>query len=162
MERIMLHRTILLSFLLTLFFAWPARIQAQPDDMPPGRGRQRIEELRRIKMIEALNLSEEQSLRLFAREKELQAAERTLMQARQASLDKLENLVRSGADADIMAEVERLGGIGRDLATRRQEYLTSLRDILSAQQIGKLLLFEDSFRKELRDIIREHRARQPR
>ncbi len=154
-----MKRLPLLPALLLLTLVWNLPAFAQPDDMPQGRGRKRIEELRRIKMIDALELNEEQSVRLFAREKDLQNAERQLNTQRSAVIERLSTLADGGSDGDILVEVDRLTTIGKEMLARRQEYLASLKDILSAQQIAKLIVFEDGFRKELRDMMQQARSR---
>lgn len=152
--------TLMLCLALTALGGIPAL--AQPDDMPMGRGRKRIEELRRIKMIDALQLSEEQAVRLFAREKDLLQAERTLTTQREAAIERLSTLAAGGSDGDITIEVDRVGAISREMLTKRQEYLASLRDILSAQQIARLIVFEYEFRRELREMLQQARSRQRR
>lgn len=156
MTRMHIH-TLLLC--LTVLLAGSPQLVAQQDDMPPGRGRKRIEELRRIKMIDALDLTEEQSVRLFAREKDLLQAERSITTQREGCIEKLATLASGGSDVDIAAELDRLGNLSREMMTRRQEYLTSLKDILSAQQIARLVVFEHNFRKELREMVEQARIR---
>jgi hypothetical protein len=149
--------TLVLSLALAAVASIPAL--AQPDDMPMGRGRKRIEELRRIKMIDALQLNEEQAVRLFAREKDLLQAERSLVTQREACIERLSTLASGGSDGDITTEVDRVAAISREMLTKRQDYLTSLRDILSAQQIARLIVFEHEFRKELRELMQQARSR---
>lgn len=148
-----------LLLLLVILCAGTPQLPAQQDDMPQGRGRKRIEELRRIKMIDAVDLTEEQSVRLFAREKDLLQAERSIATQREACIDKLANLASGGSETEIAAEVERLGNLSREMMTRRQEYLTSLKDILSPQQIARLIVFEHNFRRELREMVEQARNR---
>lgn len=130
------------------------------DDENIGKGRKRIEEVRRVKIIEALDLNEEQAVRLFVREKEFRKAEQALNEKREATIERMRSLVKGGSDADIQKEVEALSAIGSDMLQKRMDYVLGLKDVLSMQQIAKLIVFEDTFRRELRDILREARPRQ--
>jgi hypothetical protein len=43
------------------------------------------------------------------------------------------------------------------IETKRKQFILSLNDILSTEQISKLLLFERRFREEIRDLIIKRR-----
>ncbi len=122
--------------------------------MPEGRGRDRLEQLRRIKLIEALDLNEDQAVRLSVREKEFRKSERALFDKRQDLLKELRTLVESKADDNTLRnQLERIDEIDAQISHEKHKYLLSLNDFLSMQQIAKIILFEQHFRKEVRRLL---------
>ncbi len=135
---------------------------AQPEGPPPGdqRGWERIEQLRKVRMIEMLNLTENQSVRFLARLKEHDAVRQDLMRQKNEALDKIERLIRNNADSTeyfpLFSEVQ---GIDGRVASERKKFFDGLSDILSVEQRGKMLVFERRFERELRDAFREAQRR---
>lgn len=143
-------------FLLLLAVASSPYLRAQNEPEQPV-GRKRVEDFRRIKLIETLDLKEEQAVRFFAREKEFRESERALQEQRQAILDRLRTLVKEGSDADMQKEMNNLIQIGKDMFQKRADYFTGLHDILSTKQMANLMIFEDNFAKELRRVLQSPR-----
>src|SRR5262245_34795995 len=65
----------------------------------------RIQQLRKVRMIEMLDLTEEQSVRFFARLHELEKATGALQDEKAIALDKIDRLLRNRADSSEFAEV---------------------------------------------------------
>jgi Spy/CpxP family protein refolding chaperone len=151
--------TIVLVFLVgtALAFAQPGQLE------PPGqteRGWERVEQLRKVRLIEMLDLKEEQSVRFFARLKEHEAARRELTKQKNDGLDKIERLLRNRADsAELTAVFTEVEGIDGKTHAEHMKFFEGLSDILSVEQQGKLLLFERRFERELRDAFREAQRR---
>ena len=142
---------ILLPCLVLLISASTGFAQPGPED---DAARQRVEEFRRIKLIEILDLDEEQAIRLFTREKDFRKKESARNEKAEALLGELKDLLVSNASDDqIKEQIEAISASHQAIMKDRQEYVFSLRDILSMKQIGKLVLFEHRFSKELRKMI---------
>ncbi len=134
--------------------------QPGPGPGPGDRGWERVEQLRKVRLIEMLDLNEDQSVRFFARFKEHESARKELMNQRNEALDKIERLVRNRADStEYMAVFAEVQGIDAKILAGRKQFFDSLGDILSIEQRGKLLLFERRFERELRDAFREAQRR---
>lgn len=145
--------------LLLLFFAFPMFAQDGPDDED---GRRRLEDLRRIKLIEALDLNEEQSVRLMAREKDYRDKERLLLDRRKTLLKTLESKLDEKAGDDVLREhLMKMHEIGTEMHNSRRDYLLSLTDILSMQQISRMVIFEQRFTEEVRRLIKRSRKGPP-
>ena len=124
-------------------------------------GRKRIEDYRRIRLIETLNFTEEQSARFFVREREFRHTEKALTGQREAVIDRLRQLSKGSAtDADLQKELQTLGNISSDMLSKRKEYLMGLKDILSVKQIAQLVVFDDTFAKELKRVLQNAGKRQ--
>ena len=131
--------------------------------MGDKRPHERIEQLRKIRLIEMLDLKEEQSVRFFARLNEHEGARRELMEEKMEALDRIERLVRNRADEEEFEKVfPEVATVNERIFEREVNFFNSLGDILSVEQRGKYLLFERHFEKELREAMREIQRRRHR
>ncbi|MFZ1729246.1 MAG: hypothetical protein WBQ23_01355 [Bacteroidota bacterium] len=145
-------KTTLLSIALSLLLFSGAYAQDEP--LPEGQGRQRLEELRTIKLIKALDLNEEQAIRLSVREKEFREAEKTLMDQRKKMLKELSGLIEDKAeDASLKNQLQRIDEISSQIGHGKHAFLLSLTDFLTMQQVAKIVLFEEHFRQEVRRLL---------
>lgn len=153
-----LRRFLLLAASIALCTFSLARAQEEDGE----RGRKRIEDYRRIRLIETLNFTEEQSARYFVREREFRQAENALKEQRESVLDHLRQLSKGNApETEIMKDLQSLATIGTEMLAKRKEYLLGLKDILSIKQIAQLVVFEDAFAKELKRVLQNVGKRQP-
>lgn len=133
-----------------------AAAAAQPLGGPPGRASERIEQWRKIRLVEMLDMKEEVSVRFFARRNDHEKAKRELFKERDAALDRLERLIRVGAPA---AEFEKafaeLADVDARVAVGEKEFLNGLSDILTIDQRAKMVLFDRRFEGELREAMKE-------
>jgi hypothetical protein len=146
--------SVILAALLLIAIA----ASAQPPDIPPGdrRPSERIEHFRKVRLIEMLDMKEEQSVRFFARLNEHETTKRAIAKERMDILDKLERLVRNQADEKEFEKIfTDIAAVTEKLAQEDRKFFAGLSDILSAEQRGKFLLFERQFDRELREAWRE-------
>jgi hypothetical protein len=154
--------------LLGLTGAW-AQMGSQPlGSSPlgggPGRAAERIEQWKKIRLIEMLDLKEDVSVRFFSRMNEHEKRKRDLMKERGDVLDRLERLIRVGSPA---AEFEKAFGEMADIdgriAAADRAFFDGLSDILVIEQRAKMVLFERRFEGELREAMKEQfrRRRSP-
>ena len=130
---------------------------ARPDDQ---RGWERIEQLRKVRLIELLDLKEEQSVRFFARLKEHDTARHDLVKEKDDALDKIERLLRNHASAQEYQPVfEDAQAVDTKIVGERKKFFDSLTDILTIEQRAKFLIFERRFERELRVAFREAQRR---
>lgn len=149
MKRMLLFLVLAISTLGKPVTAQPF----QPDDRKPF---ERIEHFKKVRLIEILDMKEEQSVRFFARLNEHENARREIMKDKMDVLDKIERLIRNHAD---QKEFEKLfpevSSFNASLLQEDEKFFTSLSDLLSAEQRGKFLLFERHFERELREAMRD-------
>jgi len=135
-------------------------VNGQPKWPPDDRRIERVEQFRKVRLIEVLELKEEQSVRFFARLNEHEKARRELLAAKDEVLNKIERSIRNRADEK---DIETLFGDVADadakVAAENKRFFDSLTDILSTEQRGKLLLFERHFARELREAMRDAQRR---
>jgi hypothetical protein len=124
----------------------------------------KLHQLEKIKLIEALNLDEETSLRFFARRNEMQQEVDQLENRADDILKDLEeslNANEKAAGATQRQLINELLNIKTKIEKVKKQFITSLSDILSTEQIAKYIVFEQKFREEIRKIIFDRR-RSPR
>ena len=133
---------------------------SQGEPQGPDRPSDRIENLRKVRLVEILDLKEDQSVRFLARMNEHDNARRALMKERGEALDRLERLVRNKADdGEFEKGFADVAAVDEKLVTERRGFFGGLSDILSPTQRAKMLIFERRFEKELREAMREAQQR---
>jgi len=154
---------MLRSITVVALFSLYSSVSLYAQSSPPGgpRAVERIEQLRKVRMIEALDLAEEQSVRFFSRLHEHEKASQELGERKSAVLDRLERLVRNRGDAgeyhSLFASVHEAD---EEIQAEDERFFAGLGDILSEEQQAKFLLFGRQFRRELQDALElMHRRR---
>ena len=151
------------SIFATLFLV-AATFTAAQDDREGRPPLERLDHLRKVKLMEALDLKEDQAVKFFAREKEYRTSERKLIHDRVQCADDLELLVKGEAkEADIQKKISEISDLESKILATRWEFLNDARNILTVKQTAQLVLFEQKFQQELRRLIqdaqRERRGR---
>ena len=149
-----MKKIFLLLFLFSIFLSTSnsqERMRHGNDQKPL----QRIEQWERTKLIDALNLSEETAVRFFARKNENQKKIKEILDQRDDAIKDLEDDIRNGNqnDASYKKKVDNLLSIENRIGIERQNFIGSLGDLLSPLQIAKLVVFENKFRKEVRESL---------
>ena len=122
---------------------------------------ERIMQLEKIKLIETLEMDEETTLKFFARKSESDREMEKIQNAMDGKLDRMEQLVNSDnlQDEEFKTALDELNLMHTKLVENKTNFIKSLNDILSYQQIAKLVLFERKFREELRRAIFKDRKK---
>lgn len=127
------------------------------------RQRERVEELEKIKLVEALDMNEETSVKFISRRKEFQERQKDLSKQREDRLNQLQDMLNDEKseknESGFRKLTDEVASIDKDMMKNRAEFYSSLRDILSYRQIAKMIVFERSFRREIRDLILNERKR---
>jgi len=132
----------------------------QPDDQRPF---ERIQHFKKVRLIEILDMKEEQSVRFFARLNEHDNVKRELMKEKMDILDKVERLVRNHAeDKEFEKLFPEVATANQEIIREDEKFFNSLSEILSAEQRGKYLLFERHFERELREAMKDVQRRRMR
>ncbi len=163
---------ILISLSLALLL--PREILAQRSlprhgDLPERteereRIRENIETLRMWKLLEALDLSSEQSTQFLPVLKDLQDARKRFEERRREHLSELEAALESEEKDEKKLE-EALSG----LESARKQFQTDLekfqersKEMLTLEQRARMHLFEERFERRLKDTIHRMREKGPR
>ena len=107
-------------------------------------------------MIEALNLSEETTVRFFVRRRDIQIKIKEILEQRDLAMHELENEIKNDSqtsDAFYKEQVNKLISLKSGITSERENFIRSLGDILTPRQIAKLIVFESNFRREVRETL---------
>jgi len=131
-----------------------------------GRGdfeqrRKYLEQLRLLKLLETLNLTEEQETKFVASFRVLRRDLHGLERERAAILMELSAAVEK--EQVTAATVDQYTGKLKDMELRRrergQQFLSDMKPVLSPEQLAKFILFQERFELELLERVREFRGR---
>lgn len=149
-----------LFFLFVIFFLVVSTIKSQTGERHKRESKplQKIEQWVEVKLIEVLNLDEETAVRFFARRNEFQKKMKEILDQKDRVIQNIEDEIRSGSQTSDAAYKEQIGNIlslESRITKERENFLKSLSDLFTTQQIAKLVVFESKFRKEIRERLIE-------
>jgi len=144
-----------LAFVLVTSISYPQKMR---DKMMKNRGK--LEQLEKIKLIEALDLNEEIAIRFFARRNDSRKEIENLEKKSDDLLFELENsLSTDEKNLKIKQKqiISELFKTRESIESSRNQFINSLTDILTISQISKLIVFEKKFRDEIRKVLLDKR-----
>lgn len=147
-------KTILLTVFLILIMAFVGMPQKMHDK--PNTKKGKLQQLEKIKLIDALELDEETSIRFFARRNQSQKEIEALEKKSDEIMMQLENTIANENSKDSEKQkglISELFKTRQQIETEKQKFITSLSDILSSRQIVQLVIFERKFREEIRNLL---------
>jgi Spy/CpxP family protein refolding chaperone len=164
----MKRKTMIITLAVALI-GLTAALSAQPP-MPDGphgkRGRggpwdkmsANIENLRMMKMLEAVNPDEKQSEKFVPLVYAFRRDMKEIIEERNAQVDKIkESLKNDAGDNEIKAELDELRENKTKLDGRIDKFLGDCEEILSTKQMARLVIFQERFEREMLKSLREFR-----
>ncbi|GIV45268.1 MAG: hypothetical protein KatS3mg036_0086 [Ignavibacterium sp.] len=121
----------------------------------------KIEQLEKVKLIEALDLTEDQSVRFFARRNEHRREIEKLEERSDELLRIMENMLDERGEKNLAEQKKLLNellDIRIQIENKRRQFILSLNDILTFDQISRLVVFEKKFREEIRKILMKRKG----
>jgi hypothetical protein len=117
---------------------------------------ERLEQFRKMRLIELLKLNEEQAVRFTAKQRAHEEKVRDLMMNRNSALDQIEALVDSSfEEKELYKLADQLLSIDNDIYKERQRFYDEMRQFLTPAQYGTFLVFERNFGRKVRDALDE-------
>ena len=148
---------VILSFISFLSIEAFAQFEEGP---PPHKMREKILQLEKIKLIEALQMDEETTLRFFARRSETEKSIDGLMKNLDDLLDKIDQMTSGDnqpKDEELKPLIKEVAGIRLKIEQKKADFVNSLDDILTTKQIARFVVFEKKFREELAKSLMKDR-----
>jgi hypothetical protein len=152
-----MKKTFSLLFILILI---PVFVSAQGRRDHKGP-REKIEQLEKIKLIEALDMDEQTTLKFFARRNESRIRIDKLNDSLDVITDDLEAKFSKGDQSGYKELINKHLAIQKQIAAEHTQFITSLYDILTTEQVAKFIVFEKRFREEIREFIFKGRRQPP-
>lgn len=146
-------KKVILLLLLVSFTMIVAQKDNKRSDKHFGK---RFEELQKIQLIETLNLDEESTLKFFARRNAHNNNVGEIKKEEKQIINKMEELLNSEVNNDNYEKLlNELIKNENKLLTERSSFIKSLDDLLTKEQIVKMVLFERKFREHVKDLLIE-------
>jgi len=144
--------------LLITFFFIISLAEAQQRERPNRdlKPLQKLEQWEKVKLIEALNLNEDTAVRFFARRNDHQKRMKEILDQRDGVIQDIAEGIKSGAntsDATYKDQVNKLLMLENNITKERENFLNSLSDLLTPQQVASLVVFESRFKREIRETL---------
>jgi len=120
-----------------------------------------LETLRVWKMTKALELTEEQSLKIFPRMNEIEKAREAAGKVRAQAAEELKKMVNSPAGPDREKISEKLAGIEKaesELRSKEEKFREEIKSLLSPVQQAKLVIFLKDFEEDVKRMVAEVRG----
>jgi hypothetical protein len=145
--------TIVFLCLVVLTFTSVVYAQRGEGDPRGPKGREKVDQLRKMKLIETLGLDEEKSVRFISRFSKHQEHIRALYLERGTIVDNLEEAIKETRESEYSKLIDGMFSIEQKIIDARIDFIKNLNDLLSKKQQAKFLVFERNFNRDLRDMI---------
>lgn len=146
---------------ITALFALlvPAGLRAADDAAERAKVKERIKLIKMWKLTEILDLDEERAARIFPVIQRFDAQKEAIHDQHGKNIKTLKAALEADApdDKNLTTLIEGMLEERNKLVRIQTEEIEALRGLLSAQELGKLILFQDEFRKEIHKIVSESR-----
>jgi hypothetical protein len=149
---------VIITALVVVFLTSISFPQKMREKMMKNKGK--LEQLEKVKLIEALDLDEETAIRFFARRNDSRNEIDNLEKKSDDLIFELESLFKSGEKNQEEKQKQMISEflkMRESVEVKRNQFINSLTDILTTEQISKLIVFEKRFRDEIRNVLLEKR-----
>ncbi|MGC8595657.1 MAG: hypothetical protein ACP5MI_08650 [Candidatus Kryptoniota bacterium] len=143
--------------LFLMIFALVGSTSAVAQEIEVGNPevRRQLEQIKIWQMTKDLNLPNEKAEKFFPVYNSYMAQLRETIARRRDLVSQLDQMLRQGAkDDEISKQVDRITKLDEQLAEQHKHFIDSLKDILTPTEIGKYIVFEQKFQREIRDRLR--------
>ncbi|MBI3579512.1 MAG: hypothetical protein HY089_08920 [Ignavibacteriales bacterium] len=150
--------TRIVGFLAILFIAILSVSYGQggpggPMGRPP---QERVEQFKKIRLMEVLQLDEQTAIKFFARYNKHAESFRENRMKRNAALDQVVLMKKTNAaDKDFEKIIHEVRSLDAQLTETWLKYLDELSEVLTTKQMAEYLAFEKNFTQNLRDLMNE-------
>lgn len=150
---------IVLTFII--FTAIAGQVFAQPPGPPQhprGMGPERLEKYKKFRLIEALDLKEEEAVRFMAKYNTHQDNVRNFMKERMEIIDQLEEFIKTKAgEKELQKQFAAFEENEQKMFGERRRFHEEVKKSLTAEQAAKFFVFDRNFNRELREVMEEMR-----
>ncbi|MCS6809485.1 MAG: hypothetical protein RML40_11815 [Bacteroidota bacterium] len=118
-----------------------------------AKAKKQIEQLKKLKLIEALNLDDATAEKFFVRYNAEQKKVEDARKALEDAINDLEKAKSSGNTEKIKQLTQIMLDRHKNLQDANNEFLRSVREVLNEKQYADFLVFESKFQKQLAEIL---------
>jgi len=125
---------------------------------PGDRRWDRIEEFKKLKMIEELNLNEDESIKFFSKYKTLNEQFRETEKERRKAIKELEKLLDDpNKTTELSKKIDYIESLEQKMVTNRLSFMSDIKKIITLEKVARYVIFERNFQRELMDIVKDAR-----
>ncbi|MDI6802496.1 MAG: hypothetical protein QME58_01455 [Bacteroidota bacterium] len=161
--------------LVVFLFVFQTFLFAQPgsEKWQGKMGPERIERFKKMRLIEALNLSEETAIRFNAKYNSHENRVREIRESSETIQGKLADLLRLYEERgkqrkfseketkELQNLIDQIEANRNEINIEEQRYSKELRELFAPEQIAKYYLFQQNFEQELREALKQMRKDMP-
>jgi len=141
-----------ISFLIIIVIS-SLNILAQP----PEKARERIEALKKMRMLEVIELSGETADRFILRYNDYDRELKSKIANYEAAVDELEKvLAAKSSEKTIKEKSDNLVNAHKDVHNTIANRANHFKEILNTEQLARYLIFEKRFEDKLREMLLEN------
>ena len=128
-----------------------------------GMHKKNLENLRLLKLLEVLDLSEDQNDQFILAFSKFRKNSRLIRENIEGEIIFLGEYLKKENKSDnvIMEKVDLIIRIKEDFEKERKKFFEKIKDILTAEQLGRMIVFQERFERELLEQVRGFRAPKP-
>jgi len=122
-----------------------------------------IENLRLLKLLEVLDLNDEQNDLFISAFSKFRRDSRLIREKVESEIAFLAEYMKQAGRSDdvILEKVDSIVVMKENLEKERTKFFEKIKDILTAEQLGKMMVFQERFERELLEQVRGFRAPKP-
>lgn len=139
-------------FLAAIFFMSFSFISAQRMHKPPEFMREKYRQLEKLKLLEVLQLDEETAIRFFSRRNKFFNEQKKILDKRKKIIESAE-VILENKNGDYDSVINGIKNIEEELLKKRSDFIDSVKDILTKEQIVKMIIFDFRFKEEIKGIL---------
>jgi len=149
---------------IVLFMFFFVSVVYSQVDREPSKGENRphhfmkpnkkFEQLEQLKLLDFLKLDEETAVKFITRRNKSRDKIFGIMKNLDEVYDQIQNLLKSDQkDKNYKSLIDKSLDMENQIVLERKSFLNSLKNILTEEQIAKVILFERKFKRDIRDIL---------
>jgi len=152
----MLNSMIKISLLVVIVLSFTFSVNAQP----PERMGERMQALKKIKLLEILDLKEEESDKFLVKYNALEKNIKEKQDQLKDVSDDLEDALRDNKDDKELAELSsKVLKAHKDFQDAVSKRFTEMKEVLNEKQFAKYLVFEKKFLDKVKEILKDRKDR---
>jgi len=152
----MLNSMIKISLLVLIVLSFTFSVNAQP----PERMGERMQALKKIKLLEILDLKEEESDKFLVKYNALEKNIKEKQDQLKDVSDDLEDALRDNKDDKELAELSsKVLKSHKDFQDAVSKRFTEMKEVLTEKQFAKYLVFEKKFLDKVKEILKDRKDR---
>ncbi len=136
-----------------IIFISPGQLEAQSK----GKGNHKIDQYEKANLIDALQMDEKTSTKFFTKRREFKEKQRAAIEQIERLIEELRGVLNSNSQDKDINKIKKYNDellrLEIQMHKLRTDYRFSLGEILTPEQIGKYIIFEKDFRKDIRDAV---------